>query len=170
MSAYCRKTTPKFMKKIILPIFAALAVSACSSITEDQITINSEPQGAVVVINNEVVGVTPATISLPRDGVYEVTLSRKGYKDLKTTISPMSTNDFIKFGLLVDAGYYKKLAFAGGDCQMAPDFLPAYKGTNAFADMQNNIDKVDELKKSGKISPEEHSYMIKKIVQFYSAK
>ena len=83
------------MKKIILPMFAALAVSACSSITEDQITINSEPQGAVVVINNEVVGVTPATISLPRDGVYEVTLSRKGYKDLKTRISPMSTNDFI---------------------------------------------------------------------------
>jgi|GEM_PF-5900268 len=156
------------MKKITLPILAALAVSACSVVSEDEITVNSEPQGAVVLLNNEVVGVTPATLSLKKDGVYELTLVREGYKDLKTTISPMGTNDFVKFGLLADAGYYKQLVVGKSD--LKPAFLPAYKGTKAFEDMQKNIDKADQLKKDGKISASEHSYMIKKIVEFYSEK
>ena len=33
-----------------------------------------------------------------------------------------------------------------------------------------SLPTANRIKKSGKISPEEHSYMIKKIVQFYSAK
>ena len=53
---------------------------------------------------------------------------------------------------------------------MNPDFLPAYPGTNAFGDMTSNILKADDMRKNGEISSEEHSYMIKKITEFYTKK
>jgi hypothetical protein len=36
--------------------------------------------------------------------------------------------------------------------------------------MASNIVKVDEMRKAGKIDAEEHSYLIKQIAEFYSAK
>lgn len=68
-----------YEKLLLLPALAAL-VSACSStpsFTED-VTINSQPQGADVFVNNELVGQTPLTVDLPKDGVYELRLAKKG--------------------------------------------------------------------------------------------
>ncbi len=158
------------MKKLLLPIIATLALTACSSLTNERITINSCPQGAVVVINKEVKGTTPLDICLPKDGTYEVTFVKEGYKDQKMTIASLKQNPYVKFGPLVDMGYYKKLTPSCQKNEMTPNFLPAFKGTKAFEDMQRNIDTVDQLKKDGKITTCEHSYMIKKIVEFYSAK
>ena len=67
-------------------------------------------------------------------------------------------------------GYYKNLTPAPVDAGMKPAFLPATKGLNPFGDMASNIVKVDEMRKAGKIDAEEHSYLIKQIAEFYSAK
>ncbi len=158
------------MKKLLLPIVAALAMSACTSITEDQITINSNPKGAIVMINDEIMGLTPLTLSLPKDGTYNVVLIKDGYKNKETTVAALKENPFVKFGPLVDLGYYRTLTLTCEKNEMQPAFLPAYKGTKAFEDMQKNLDKVDQMKKDGKISPCEHSYMIKKIIEFYASK
>ncbi len=160
------------MKKLLLlPILAAL-VSACSStpsFTED-VTINSQPQGADVFVNNELVGQTPVTVDLPKDGVYEVRLAKKGYKDEVLSLASARKESFIKFGPLVDLGYYKELVPSPVDADMNPDFLPAYPGTNAFGDMTSNILKADDMRKKGEISSAEHSHMIKKITEFYTKK
>ncbi len=158
------------MKKLLLPIIASLAVSACTSITEEQVTINSSPSGALVMINDEAMGVTPLTISLPKTNTYEVTFIKEGYKAQKMTLASLKKDDFVKFGPLVDMGYYKQLIPSCEKNEMTPDFIPAFKGTKAFEDMQNNLDKVDQLRKDGKITEQEHSYMLKKIIEFYSAK
>ena len=79
-------------------------------------------------------------------------------------------DSFIKFGPLVDLGYYKELTPSPVAASMNPDFLPAYPGTNAFGDMTSNILKADDMRKNGEISSEEHSYMIKKITEFYTKK
>ena len=158
------------MKKILLPLVFALTLSACSSMFEDEITINSDPKGALVLINDEIVGITPLTISLPNDGSYEVVLIRDGYKNKVMNVSSIRDNPFVKFGPLVDTGYYKSLKVPCSKNEMQPEFLPAFKGTKAFEDMQKNLDKVDQMKKDGKITACEHSYMIKKIIEFYSEK
>ena len=158
------------MKKLLLPIVAALAVSACSSLTDECVKIDSTPRGAVVVINDEIKGTTPLDVCLPREGTFEVKLVREGYKDEKVTFTSLKDDTFIKFGPLVDMGYYKTLTPSNEKNEMTPAFLPPYKGTKAFDDMQKNLNTADQLKKDGKISDSEHSYLIKKIVEFYSAK
>ena len=158
------------MKKIIFAFTVALTLSACSSILEEEVVINSMPQGAVVMIGDEVKGTTPLTIKLPKDGTYEATILKEGYKPQKMTIASLRKDSYVKFGPLVDAGYYKTLKPSCDKNELKPDFLPEFKGTKAFADMQKNLDKVDQLKKDGKISDSEHSYMIKKIIEFYAGK
>lgn len=165
---------PKFtninMKKTLISLLALGALSACSTITQEEVVVNSTPEGAIILINDEIVGVTPTTITLDKSNSYELTLVKQGYKNEKMTLTSLRSSPLIKFGLLDDAGYYKQLKASSDNQELAPDFLPAYKGTKAFEDMQKNIDKADQLKKDGKISEKEHSYLIKKIVQFYSAK
>ncbi len=155
------------MKKLLfLPIAAAL-LSACNTTFKEDVAIDSFPSGADVYINSELVGKTPTTVELVRDGSYEVTFKKEGYKDQTMALTPTNKNAFVKFGPLVDMGYYKELP-AEVDGEMLPDFLPAYPGINAFNDMAANILQADQLRKDGKITPEEHSYLMKVITKFYS--
>lgn len=159
------------MKKLLLlPIVAAL-LAACSStsatFTED-VTIDSMPQGADVIMNGEVIGQTPMVATLPKDGVYELRIAKKGYKDDVVNIASQRTNPFVKFGPLVDLGYYKELSPAPVESTMKPDFLPEYPGTDAFSQMTANILKADDMRKAGEIDADEHSYLIKTISDFYT--
>ena len=157
------------MKKILLLSFAAALLSACSSPTfTDTVKVDSVPTGADVFVNNEIVGQTPACLTLPSDGVYEIRLAKKGYKDEVVSLASIRQNPVVKFGPLVDLGFYKELAPAPVDAKLTPDFLPAAKGLNPFESMTSNIGKVDALRKEGKISAEEHSYLLSRITEFYS--
>lgn len=159
-----------FMKKLLLlPVVAAL-LAACSStsatFTED-VTIDSLPQGADVFLNGEVIGQTPMMATLPKDGVYELRIAKKGYKDEVVNVASQRSNPLVKFGPLVDLGYYKQLSPSPVESCMKPDFLPEYPGTNAFGQMTANILKADDMRKTGEINAEEHSYLIKTISEFY---
>jgi len=155
------------MKRMILIPLAAVLLSACSSFKED-VAINSVPQGADVFLGDELVGQTPMNLELNKDGTYEIRLAKKGYKDQVLNLASIRQNPLIKFGPLVDMGYYKELTPAPVDAQMKPGFLPEYPGLNSFDDMTYNIIKVDEMRKRGIISAEEHSYLLGQITQFYS--
>ncbi|MFR6033228.1 MAG: PEGA domain-containing protein [Bacilli bacterium] len=89
----------------------------------EDVTINSQPQGADVFVNNELVGQTPLTVDLPKDGVYELRLAKKGYKDEVVNVASARKDSFIKFGPLVDLGYYKELTPSPVAASMNPDFL-----------------------------------------------
>ena len=158
------------MKKLFLISLAALTLSACNIQFKDTVTINSNPQGAIVFINDEIMGVTPVDITLPNDGTYKVILVKEGYKNQELTVSALRDNPFVKFGPLVDMGYYKSLKASCDKNEMKPNFVPDVKSLKAFEDMQKNIDKADQMLKDGKISKQEHSYIVKKIIEFYSGK
>lgn len=68
---------------------AALALGAgltlASGCVERTITINSEPQGALVYLNDEEVGRTPLTVPFTYYGVYDVRLEKQGYAPLWTS-------------------------------------------------------------------------------------
>lgn len=69
-------------------LFCAAAVIACfllpGGCVERELTINTRPQGAQVELNDEQIGLSPATVSFNWYGDYNVTLSKAGYETLKT--------------------------------------------------------------------------------------
>jgi len=51
---------------------------------ERQLTINSEPPGAMVVLNDEQIGKSPVTVSFNWYGDYNIKISKEGYQTLST--------------------------------------------------------------------------------------
>lgn len=66
-----------------LSVLAALALGLTACV-ERTISIDSDPQGALVYLNDEEVGRTPLTVPFTFYGVYDVRLERAGYQPLWT--------------------------------------------------------------------------------------
>lgn len=60
---------------------AGLLLAGC---VERRLTINTEPQGAIVILNDEEIGTSPVTASFEWYGDYNVTIRKEGYETLKT--------------------------------------------------------------------------------------
>jgi len=70
-------------------LFALLAFSLSISLllagcVERKLTINTEPQEALVVLNDEEIGTSPVTVSFEWYGDYWVRISKDGYETLNT--------------------------------------------------------------------------------------
>jgi hypothetical protein len=66
---------------ILMLLIAAVFISGC---VERKLTINTKPQQALVVLNDEEIGVSPVTVSFNWYGDYQVRLSKPGYETLIT--------------------------------------------------------------------------------------
>ena len=51
---------------------------------ERRLTINTEPQGALVVLNDEEIGISPVMVSFEWYGDYNVRITKEGFETLKT--------------------------------------------------------------------------------------
>jgi len=70
-------------------LFALLALGLSVSLllagcVERKLTINTEPQGALVMLNDEEIGTSPVTVSFEWYGDYWVRISKQGYETLNT--------------------------------------------------------------------------------------
>jgi len=68
----------------ILTVVIAGAAVLLSGCVERRLTINTKPQGAMVVLNDEEIGQSPATVPFNWYGDYNVRISKEGYETLKT--------------------------------------------------------------------------------------
>ena len=91
--------TPKTLKMIFLPAILGFMVlaSGCASMFGDNtrtLTVNSEPQGAVVYYDNIQYGTTPATITLPNYiyGAQGLTFRKSGYQDQAVVLTSIADN------------------------------------------------------------------------------
>jgi len=66
---------------ITLGLIASLLLSGC---VERKLTINTEPQGALVILNDEEIGTSPVTVSFEWYGDYWIRISKEGYESLNT--------------------------------------------------------------------------------------
>lgn len=66
---------------IVVIFIAALSLPGC---VERQLTINTEPQEALVILNDEEIGTSPVTVSFEWYGDYNVRISKQGYETLNT--------------------------------------------------------------------------------------
>jgi PEGA domain. len=159
------------IKKLSILTIAAFALSGCAVVNHlqtEEVVINSKPSGAAVYIAGELKGTTPLTMRLPKDVSHSVVIRKPGYQDKVYTIGTNVVNPYVKFGPLVDVGYYYELVPnpSGGD--MKPDFLPEVPGLDKFNEMMDAVVKANALKDEGKVEECEHSYMLKSISEFYA--
>lgn len=66
---------------IVAGLIAAIILGGC---VERKLTINTQPQGALVVLNDEEIGASPVTVSFEWYGDYDVRISKEGFETLKT--------------------------------------------------------------------------------------
>ncbi len=66
---------------ITVCLIVSLLLSGC---VERKLTINTKPQGALVILNDEEIGTSPVTVSFEWYGDYWVRISKEGYESLNT--------------------------------------------------------------------------------------
>ncbi len=75
------------MAKQKIPVMTAvffLAVSLLTGCVERELTINTQPQGALVVLNDEEIGNSPVTVPFNWYGDYRLRISKSGFETLNT--------------------------------------------------------------------------------------
>jgi len=75
------------MRKRNLPALLAIALISAATAggcVERKLTINTRPQGALVTLNDEEIGVSPVTASFNWYGDYSVRISKDGFETLNT--------------------------------------------------------------------------------------
>lgn len=66
---------------ILTPIVVVLALSGC---VERRISIETEPPGALVWVNDRQAGRTPVSVAFTHEGTYDLRLEKEGYEPLVT--------------------------------------------------------------------------------------
>lgn len=75
------------MTKRSLPgmtIASLIALATLTGCVERQLTINTNPEGALVVLNDEEIGLSPVTVSFNWYGDYCVRIRKESYETLNT--------------------------------------------------------------------------------------
>lgn len=72
------------MKARFVMWIALVGVVAISGCVERTVKIETQPPGALVIVNDEEVGVSPARFSFLWYGDYDIILRKPGYETLKT--------------------------------------------------------------------------------------
>lgn len=74
----CKLNIPVFMLSLLA---AALLSGGC---VERRLTINTKPEGALVVLNDEEIGTSPVTVNFNWYGDYCVRISKTGFETVDT--------------------------------------------------------------------------------------
>ncbi len=69
---------------LIIMTTSVLIILSAAGCVERELTINTQPQGAVVTLNDEEIGTSPVTVSFNWYGDYCVRISKEGYETLNT--------------------------------------------------------------------------------------
>jgi hypothetical protein len=161
----------------ILPALAlSLLFSACASFEKgvpQEVVILSFPSEASVYIDGQATGITPMTVELPRKVNHEIRLEKKGYNPAVKYFTPVpneKSENFIRFGLSRDLGYYNDLEPAVMEAKMQSELVPYSTGADPFVRMAQQALQADEQLEAGEITPLEHKYIIEQIIEFFYAK
>jgi len=75
------RTRKSFPIKLAFVCVVAFVLTGC---VERKLTINTEPAGALVWLNDEEIGASPVTVEFNWYGDYKVRISKEGYETLNT--------------------------------------------------------------------------------------
>ncbi len=114
-------------RHIIVFIFIApffLSMLGCATIvsgTKQTVSFQSQPEGATVTVDGEVMGKTPVTVSIKKQENPMLTFEKEGYQPIKTNMSTSLNGWF--WGNIVIGGFFGSTtdAVSGSMHEYAPD-------------------------------------------------
>lgn len=131
------------LKMICIALITIFVFSGCATILAggpDMVVVNSNPQGATIILDGVPVGVTPATISFSRSCEGVVVLEKPGYQNTRLDVDKV-VNGWV-FGNLIIGGLIGlgvDLATSNqGKYSTSPIFLSMPPTQNASATSQLN--------------------------------
>ena len=154
---------------------SAILISGCATFERgvpQDVIILSFPTEASVYINGEATGITPMKIALPRKVTHEIRLEKYGYNPAVKYFAPVpneKAENFIRFGLSEDLGYYVDLEPGTMKAKMQSDLVPASTGSDAFERMAQQALQADQRLENGEITALEHKYIIEQIIEFFES-
>ena len=137
------------MRRFFATVFAItlLQVSGCATIvsgTDQEVTFNSEPEGATVSVTGKVLGKTPVTIRLDKEKNQILTFEKEGYKTYTTQMS--TTMDGWFWGNIVIGGFF------GSTTDGASGAINEYSPDQYFVTLSPNVPfGVSQQNKAGMI-------------------
>jgi len=137
-----------------------------------EVVILSFPTEASVYVNGEAAGITPLTIDLPRKVNHEIRLEKRGYNPAVKYVTPVpneKADNFIRFGLQKDLGYYVDLEPSKMKAKMRSELVPTSIGADPFEKMAVQALRADAKLEAGEITPLEHKYIIEQIIEFFES-
>lgn len=138
----------------------------------DVVPITSMPPGALVTVDGAPAGTTPTQLNLSRLRPHSIKLERQGYQVWHAQLSPTPNEraaNLVRFGLLVDAGYYQNLSPNPLQARLVPNLVPASRGLDPFAELGRRTLEADALLQRGEISAPEHRYIIDRLLEFFQS-
>lgn len=153
----------------------SLLLSGCASFERgapQDVVILSFPTEASVYINGEAAGITPMEVALPRKVTHEIRLEKNGYNPAVKYFAPVPNDkaeNFIRFGLKEDLGYYVDLEPGTMKAEMKSELVPTSTGADPFERMAQQALAADQKLESGEITPLEHKIIIEQIIEFFEA-
>src|SRR3954453_8532751 len=79
------RTTRRLLFAVVVALVAVTAGLTGGGCVERELQVNSDPQGALVYLNDQEVGRTPLRQDFTWYGTYDVAVRKEGYQTLKTT-------------------------------------------------------------------------------------
>lgn len=160
---------------LVIAFVTVLLLSGCEHMRSgvpQEVIILSFPNEASVYINGEAAGITPMTVALPRKVNHEICLEKYGYNPAVKYFTPVpneQSQNFIRFGLKADLGYYVDLEPGTMKAKMKSELVPNSTGADPFEKMAVQALKADAQLEAGEITPMEHKYIIEEIVAFFES-
>jgi len=150
----------------------ALLTTGCRSLPEryaETVRIESVPAGATVYLDGKAQGRTPLRLELVRSRSHLIRLEREGYRPAFEYILPELSDNlpFVRLGPLVDAGAYARLAPNPMRVELSPLVVPGSIGAQPFEEFSYRVMQADALRETGRISAEEHAYVIHQLIDFF---
>lgn len=158
---------------LIISAIAFSAFSGCASFERgvpQEVTILSFPTESSVYINGEAMGITPMKVKLPRKVTHEIRLEKRGFNSAVKYFAPVpneKADNFIRFGLSRDLGYYVDLEPGTMEAELLSDLVPRSTGADPFERMAQQALLADARLESGDITPLEHKIIIEQIIDFF---
>ncbi|MFI5315140.1 MAG: PEGA domain-containing protein [Myxococcota bacterium] len=92
--------------ELLLVLVLACGALACAAV--QNVGVESDPPGAQIYLDGQLVGQTPATLEVGRDAAHTVYLKREGYRPELVVLERHEANDGIDF--LTPADVAKRLS------------------------------------------------------------
>lgn len=160
---------------LIFSLLGVLVFTGCEHFKKgvpQEVAIVSFPSEASVYINGVASGITPMRVELGRKVNHEIRLEKRGYNSAVKYFTPVpngKSENFIRFGLSEDLGYYVDLQPGTMEAKMRSGLVPDSLGADPFEKMAIQALKADAQLEAGEITPVEHKYIIEQIIDFFES-